>query len=124
MTLKRDAIRAALRTFAQAWIPLLVLSLTGWLQDMEAWVGDPSHPFPAIPPLVKVAASALVAALAGLISLVHNLVPVGKQAVYIDTTAVTGKPPQDGGYGAIEALVTVVVVIVLVIVIFKLLAAV
>jgi hypothetical protein len=125
MTLKRDAIRAAIRTFLQAWGPLLVLALTGWGHDITEWLGDSGRPFPAVPPVVKVAVSLLPALLAGVVSLVHNLLPIGKQAVYLPSEAIKGKPAQDeAGYGAIEALVTVVVLLVLVVVIFKLLGAV
>jgi hypothetical protein len=124
MTLKRDAVRAAIRTALQAWLPLLVLALTGWGHDITEWLGDSGRPFPAVPPIVKVLVSLLPALLAGVVSLVHNLLPVGMQAVYLPADAIKGKPAQDeAGYGAIEALVTVVI-IVLVIVIFKLLAAV
>lgn len=125
MTLNRDAFRAAIRTALQAWVPLLVLSLTGWGHDITEWLGDTSRPFPAVPPVVKVAASLIPAVLAGLVSLVHNLLPYGKQPVYLNSRDdVRGVGPQDeAGYGVVEALVTVVIVLVLVIVIFKLLAA-
>jgi hypothetical protein len=113
VTLKRDAIRAAIRTFLQAWGPLLVLALTGWGHDITGWLGDTGRPFPAVPPVVKVAVSLLPALLAGVVSLVHNLLPIGKQAVYLPAEAIKGKPAQDEpGYGLIEYLIGVVVLLI------------
>lgn len=64
-----EPVRHALLTFAAAF----VLSLVGFLNDVQSWMATGGH-FPSVAILAKAAASALTAAATGLASLAYTKV--------------------------------------------------
>lgn len=119
MNLNRDVLRAALRTFMQVWVPLLLVALIGWLRDVQSWLNDSRQSFPHLSPFSKVILSTFIAAMGGTVSLLHNALPWAKQAVYIESRDdVKGKGPENGDDGYYDPVYLIVVVVVLLVLLF------
>lgn len=79
MSINRDSVRRAARTFIPAFLVLFVPGLLGWLNDVTAWArSEGSTPFPDAHGLAYLAVSATVA---GLIALVNFLMNLGEDAL-------------------------------------------
>lgn len=63
--------RRALRTFAQVFAGLFVVSLTGWLDDVQQWASG-GAPFPSLSALGSAAVSAAAAAVSAAVTGLHN----------------------------------------------------
>ena len=70
---QNDAMQRAYRTFWMAGVPLFLVSLMSWLQDVATWsTGGDDAVFPSVSVLGKAAISATVAALIALFSWIWN----------------------------------------------------
>lgn len=68
---RSEPARRAARTFAQVFVGLFVVSLTGWLDDVQQWASG-GAPFPSLSVLGGAAVSAAAAALSAAVTGVHN----------------------------------------------------
>lgn len=69
--LSTEPVRRAARTFLQVFAGLFVVSLTGWLDDVQQWASG-GAPFPALSTLGSAAVSAVAAGLSAVTTGVHN----------------------------------------------------
>lgn len=87
-----DAWKAAINTAWQSAVGAFLLSLLGFLHDVQEWAGGAAE-FPSVTPLGKAVMAALVGAVAGLITVVHRSIKAGP--VYPGTPP--ADPPKDVG---------------------------
>lgn len=67
-----QAIRAAWRTFWQAFVPLFAISLIGWMQQVVTWATSSDAVFPEVSVLGKAAVTATIAGVVALVAWVQN----------------------------------------------------
>jgi hypothetical protein len=91
-----NVVKAALNTFFQSFVPLFILSVSGWLVDLLDWVNNlgsegavVAFPDPSV--LIKVVAAALISGIIGSIAAVHtelrNRGYLGETPTYTDATS-------------------------------------
>lgn len=94
-----NKVRAAIHTTWIAFIAQFGPSLFGWIHEVQEWAGDTSRSFPAVSPLGKLAAAAMVSAVAGALNFIfRSIVP----APQYQTTTTEIVPPADGDKGEVS----------------------
>ena len=89
----RSGLRVAIYTFLSGF----GLALMGFLTDVASWASSTDAVFPAVEPLGKAMAAALVAAVSGLVAFFYNKLPATSTAQYPDT-----KKPVGGDRGEVR----------------------
>lgn len=103
-----NAVRAAINSTWQSFVAVFGITLLGFLAKVQDWAGcdGPTCHFPAVSPLGKALAGALVAAVTGFVTLIFRTLKPGP--VYPTTTTQVVPPEEDKGYGL---LVTILIVL-------------
>lgn len=115
-----DRWKAALHTAWIAAIATFAPSLFGWLKDVQEWAGSTGRDFPAVTPIGKAAAAALVGVVGGVVNLIfRSIVPPPQYGKQTTITLGTGETyrivptSKDSGLSLIELLVGGAVLILL-----------
>lgn len=91
-----NVLKSAWNTFLQAFVPLFLLALSGWLADLLDWVsnlgegGEAVVAFPDPSVLIKAVAAALISAIIGAVAAIHTAIRnkstvLGDAPVYVST---------------------------------------